>query len=297
MRGMWTRRRALVALAAAPLAACGLGGDEKGPPIGSLEWAIAGDWRVDPERDQWRHPLETLRFWGIRPNMTVLEIYPGRGWWTSILAPYLKAGGGWLIVAEFDRRAATVAQAAIMRAFARRFADETKFGRIDHAELSASSPPPAPEGSVDLAILSRNVHTLMAERFAEKAFRDIASTLKPGGVLGVEQHRASSSGTQDPLARSGYVQEPYVRALAEEAGLDFVAASEVNANPRDTHEHPFGVWTLPPTLRTAPLGQPDNPRFDTAPYVAIGESDRMTLKFRMPRADAADAPPVAPARP
>jgi predicted methyltransferase len=172
-----------------------------------------------------------------------------------------------------------------MRAFARRFADEVRFGRIDHAELSATSPPPAPPDSVDLAILARNVHTLMAERFAEKAFSDIATVLKPGGVLGVEQHRASSAGVQDPLARSGYVQEPYVRALAEEAGLDFVAASEISANPKDDRDHPFGVWTLPPTLRTSPLGQPDNPNFDTGPYLAIGESDRMTLKFRKPRAE------------
>ncbi|MBL8552356.1 MAG: class I SAM-dependent methyltransferase [Hyphomonadaceae bacterium] len=293
------RRTALAGLGAFSLAGCDIGGETaKGPPVGSLEWALVGDWRIDRERDEWRHPLETLRFWGLRPNMTVLEIYPGRGWWTSILAPYLRAGGGWLIVGEFSRAGATQDQIATMRAFSTRFADEAVFGRIDHAEFSATSPPPAPENGVDLAILSRNVHTLMAQRFAEKAFRDIAAVLKPGGVLGVEQHRAPASGVQDPLARSGYVQEPYVRALAEEAGLDFVGASEVNANPKDDHEHPFGVWTLPPTLATAPIGRPDDPAFDTGPYRAIGESDRMTLKFRKRReGEAAPAPAPAQAPP
>ena len=141
----------------------------------------------------------------------------------------------------------------------------------------------APPSSVDLAILSNNVHTLMAEGIAERVFADVRAALKPGGAFGIEQHRASSTGLQDPLAGTGYVQEEYVKALAQEAGFEFVAASDVNANPRDTRDHPFGVWTLPPTLRTSPLGQPDNEDFDSSPYAAIGESDRMTLKFRKPQ--------------
>jgi predicted methyltransferase len=118
--------------------------------------------------------------------------------------------------------------------------------------------------------------------------------LKPGGTFGVEQHRAASTGLQDPLAGTGYVQEAYVKALAEEAGFEFVSASDVNANPRDTRDHPFGVWTLPPTLRTSPLGNADDPNFNSGPYATIGESDRMTLRFRKPIGAGARAPIPAP---
>ena len=117
---------------------------------------------------------------------------------------------------------------------------------------------------------------------AEKAFHDAFAALKRGGVLGIEAHRAAPGGVQDVLATNGYVQEAYVRQMAQEAGFVFEAASEINANPKDHRDHPFGVWTLPPTLRTAPEGQPADPHFDTAPYRAIGESDRMTLRFRKP---------------
>jgi predicted methyltransferase len=277
----WTRRGTIALLAGAPLAACGR---EKGPAgvEGTLEWAIAGPWRLDPERDRYRHPYDTLRFWGLAPGMTVLEVYPGRGWYTSILAPYLRATGGRLIVAEWDRTTASPAQRETMDALSRRFADRARFGVIEHAVLEADSGPITEANSVDLAIVARNVHTFIAGRYAEKAFRDIAACLRPGGVLGIEQHRAASTGDPDPLARDGYVQEAYVKALASEAGLDFVAAEDINANPKDDRDHPFGVWTLPPELRTAPLGQPDNPAFDSTPYIEIGESDRMTLKFRKP---------------
>ncbi|MBI1188115.1 MAG: methyltransferase [Alphaproteobacteria bacterium] len=281
-RRSWTRRGATALLAAAPLAACGAG--QKGPASveGTLEWAVAGPWRLDPERDRDRHPFATLRFWGLSPGMTVLEVYPGRGWYTSILAPYLRATGGRLIVAEWDRSTAAPAQRQTMDALTRRFADRARFGVIEHAVLEADSGPITAPGAVDLAIVARNVHTFIAGGFAEKAFRDIAASLRPGGVLGIEQHRAASTGDPDPLARDGYVQEAYVKALAAEAGLDFVAAEDINANPKDDRDHPFGVWTLPPELRTAPLGEPDDPEFDSAPYIEIGESDRMTLKFRKP---------------
>ncbi|MET0183090.1 MAG: methyltransferase [Caulobacterales bacterium] len=279
-----TRRRALTLLAAGPLAACAPPESETPPPEeGSLEWALAGAWRTDPQRDSWRHPLETLQFWGIQPAMTVLEVFPGLGWYTAILAPYLAKGGGKLIVAGFDPRFGSVAQRETLAAFDARFgADPALYGRIEKAVLTARSAQLTAPGSVDLAILANNTHTLMAAGYAEKAFRDIFAAVKPGGVLGVEQHRAPSTGVQDPLGGTGYVQEVYVRALAEEAGFVFVAASDVNANPADDREHPFGVWTLPPTLRTSPLGQPEDPLFDTGPYEQIGESDRMTLKFRKP---------------
>ncbi|MEZ5996892.1 MAG: hypothetical protein R3C25_14190 [Hyphomonadaceae bacterium] len=287
-----TRRHAAAVLAAG-LSACGRREPNAAdaPPEGSLAWALAGPWRIDPERDAARHPLQTLLFWGLQGDMTVLEIFPGIGWYTAVLAPYLAANGGHLIAASFDPRTGSVAQREVVAAWEARFAhDPALYGEITRTAVTIEGAPLAGANSVDLAILSNNLHTLMAEGVAERVFAGVLAALKPGGAFGVEQHRAASTGLQDPLAGAGYVQEAYVRALAQEAGFEFVAASDVNANARDTRDHPFGVWTLPPTLRTSPLGQPDDPSFDTAPYEAIGESDRMTLKFRKP----ARAAPAAP---
>jgi predicted methyltransferase len=295
------RRTFLLGAALAPLAACSdRAADDGGQPAaeaGSLQWAMDGPWRLDPERDTWRHPLETLQFWGLQPTMTVLQVLPGRGWYTAILAPYLAKNGGQLIAASFDPNARSVAQRETLADFESRFTrDPERFGRIQRTIVTSGDL--APANSVDLAILDNNVHTLMAEGIAERVFAGVQAALKPGGVFGVEQHRAPSTGLQDPLAGTGYVQEAYVKTLAAEAGLEFVAATDVNANPRDDREHPFGVWTLPPTLRTAPLGRPDDPDFDTAPYEEIGESDRMTLKFRKPTGaapqQAATPPPASP---
>lgn len=280
---MHTRRHAMLMITGA-LAACSRDGAQGSgaPPPGTLGWAIAGRWRMQPERDQWRHPSQTLLFWGLAGDMTVLEILPGVGWYSSILAPYLAANGGKLIEASFDPNSSSQAQREVLAAWDERFGhDKNLYGEIEHSVVAAGRPLAAP-GSVDLAILANNFHTLMAEGAAERVLADIATALKPGGVLGVEQHRGRSGGVQRTSADDGYVQEAFVRALAQEAGFEFVAASDVNANPRDTRDHPFGVWTLPPVLRTSPLGQPENPDFDTAPYQAIGESDRMTLKFRKP---------------
>lgn len=288
-----TRRAAALGLTAAGLAACGRPARTAAdaPPEGSLGWAIAGPWRLEPERDEWRHPLQSLLFWGLQGNMTVLEVLPGRGWYTSILAPYLAANGGQLIAAGFDPRGGTLAQRETLADWETRFTrDPDLYGQITRTAVTRSGAPLAPAGSVDLAILTNSIHTLMAEGIAERVFREVFAALKPGGAFGVEQHRAASTGIQDPIAGAGYVQEAYVKALAQEAGFEFVAASDVNANPRDTRDHPFGVWTLPPTLRTAPLGQPDDPNFDTSPFEQIGESDRMTLKFRRRSGPAPAAP-------
>lgn len=287
-----TRRHAAFALAAS-LAACGERQPKHtdGPPEGSLGWAIAGPWRLEPERDRWRHPLQTLLFWGLEPGMRVLEILPGRGWYTAILAPYLAATNGQLVAAGFDPVNGSVSQREVLADWEGRFLrDRARFGTPERTIVSHG--PLAEPGSIDLAILANNVHTLMAEGAAERVFAGVFEALKPGGNFGVEQHRAASTGLQDPLAGTGYVQEAYVRALALEAGFEFVAASDVNANPRDTRDHPFGVWTLPPVLRTSPLGQSDDPSFDTAPYEAIGESDRMTLRFRKPLSGRPAQPPA-----
>jgi predicted methyltransferase len=286
------RRQAALALASA-LAACGRSADREAAPAGTLAWALAGEWRMQPERDQYRHPLQSLLFWGLEGDMTVLEILPGLGWYTAILAPFLAANGGRLIAAGFDPRDSSLAQRETLAAWEARFRHNRElYGEIQQTAVRAGQPL-APPNSVDLAILSNNVQTLMADGIAERVFADVLTALKPGGAFGIEQHRASSTGLQDPLAGAGYVQEEYVKALAQEAGFEFVAASDVNANPRDTRDHPFGVWTLPPTLRTSPLGRPDDPSFDSTPYEAIGESDRMTLKFRKRTGPA----PAAPANP
>jgi predicted methyltransferase len=284
-----TRRHAVFALAAS-LTACGRDREPEAAPAGTLAWALAGEWRLQPERDQYRHPLQTLLFWGLEGDMTVLEIMPGLGWYTSILAPFLSANGGHLIVAGFNPQSASLAQRETLAAWEARFTHNPElYGEIRETVVGAAQPM-APANSVDLVILSNNVHTLMAEGIAERVFGDVLTALKPGGAFGIEQHRASSTGLQDPLAGTGYVQEEYVKALAQEAGFEFVAASDVNANPRDTRDHPFGVWTLPPTLRSSPIGRPDDPSFDTGPYQAIGESDRMTLKFRKASGPAPAAP-------
>lgn len=251
-------------------------------PIGSLEWAERGPWRIEPERDVWRRPVETLSFFGVRNDMTVVEVFPGRGWYSAILAPYLAKGGGVLYAASFDPETATPAQLETLNAYRARFlGDRAMYGDV-RMSVMAPNAAPAPAGSADLVLVFRNVHTLMAQGYAKEAFKSWRLALKPGGVLGIVQHRAAPEGIQDPLASTGYVQEAYVRALAEEAGFVFMDSSEINANPNDDRDHPFGVWTLPPVLRSAPLGAPDDPSFDLAPYRAIGESDRMTLKFQKP---------------
>lgn len=292
-----TRRTAALGLGPAlgwGLAACGRsepsGADA--PPHGSLAWAIAGPWRIDPERDEWRHPLQTLLFWGLQGDMTVLEIYPGLGWYTSILAPYLNANGGRLISASFDPRDPSTARREVLAAWEARFAnDPDLFGEI--TRVSVNAPALAAPNSVDLVIIANTVHTMMAEGTFERVLGLSFRALKPGGALGIEQHRASNTGVQDSPALTGYVQEAFVRTVTQQAGFEFVAASDLNANARDTRDHPFHVWTLPPDLRTSPLGQPDDPTFDTSPYQAIGESDRMTLKFRKPSSGAPASPPAS----
>jgi len=258
----------------------------QGPPEGSLEWAVAGPWRSarDKARDAWRHPMETLRFFGLQPAMTVVEFWPGGGWYAEILAPYLARGEGTYIGALFpERPTADPAQVALNAAFRSRFSSDRRlYGEPQFTTFGATSGPAAPAGTADLVLFMRTVHAWMAAGVAEKAFADAYAALKPGGVLGVEQHRLGPEEDQDPVAANGYVQEAFVRQLAAEAGFVFVAASEINANDADTKDHPFGVDTLPPLRLTAPRGEPADSAFDRAKYDAIGESDRMTLRFRKP---------------
>lgn len=249
-----------------------------------LSEVIAGDWRSADEksRDAARKPVENLQFWGLKPGASILEVQPGAGWWTRILAPYAARTGG-----RYSATAADLANPSITDAarkgradFAARFADDKIYGTVELVNWGATEAPLA-ANSYDFILLSRVIHGWMRiEGLVDRHFASLAVSLKPGGVLGVEQHRANP-GPQDPKAESGYVTEAYVIAAAEKAGLRLADRSQINANPNDSKDHPFGVWTLPPTRSTVPYGSgkaPD-PNFDRSKYDAIGESDRMTLRF------------------
>jgi len=258
---------ALPALAAAPAFA-----QLPLTPDSVLEDVIENGPRSPEEkaRDVFRHPYASLVFWGLRPGMTVIDVQPGTGWWTAILAPYLARTGGRYIAAMGERGRA---------AFVARFATDPKlYGQVTAGDFGPTSPPLAPPGTVDLILVSREIHDwAMVDGYTETAFADFRAALKSGGVLAIEDHRAPAG--SDPKKGDGYLPEAWVVAKAEGAGFALAARSEINANAKDTRDYPFGVWTLPPTRRSAPAGQPPNPAFDHAKYDAIGESDRMTLRF------------------
>ncbi len=249
-------------------------------PDAALQAAIDGSWRdpANTARDAHRHPGQTLAFFGIKPDMTVVEITPGGGWYAEILAPYLKAQGKYV--------AAVVDPAAYEAGRQREYAQKGKDGlakrfgdapaQFDKAAVVGYDPK-APSfgapGSADMVVTFRNVHNWRGSGQAEGMFKGFFEVLKPGGVLGVVEHRAKADVPADD--KSGYVGTDQVIALAKAAGFELAGSSEVNANPRDTRDHPNGVWTLPPSN--------NHPEADRAKYQAIGESDRMTLRFVKPR--------------
>jgi predicted methyltransferase len=252
--------------------------------LAALNVAVLGAWRneADKARDNMRHPASTLNFWGIRPNMTVVEIRPGGGYWTDILAPYLATGNGKLIVTSGDPDKMTPTQIAGRDRFLKRYQDNPSvYGTLGVGVFAANSDKPlAPAGSVDLIISSRNFHGFVLQNIKDYAIKSMFDALKPGGHVGIEQHRGDARRAQD--ASTGYMRQDWVISEMRKGGFEFVGSSELNANPRDTKDHPFGVWTLPPVLNSAPNGQPANPSFDSTKYKEIGESDRMTLLFRKP---------------
>lgn len=268
------------------------------PAAGGLEWAVAGDWRIDPEkaRDKWRHPVETLTFFGVKSSDKVVEIFPGGGWYTAILGPWLKSGGGVLYAAHPDPVSSAGAKANVDAYVAAFQAHPETYGKIDITVASKTSLGLAPDGSADAVLTFRNVHNWMAAGYADKIFADAFRALKPGGVLGVEEHRLPSARDQDLTASTGYVLESYVAQLAQNAGFVLEASSEINANPKDDADHPLGVWMLPPNLRAPTPGTPEAAGYDVEAYKAIGESDRMTLRFRKhaPAAAVPATPPPAP---
>jgi predicted methyltransferase len=220
--------------------------------------------------------------------MSVLEVQPGSGWWSEILAPFAKANGGSFsaTAADLNNPELPDTARAAREAFAARFAAKPEvYGSVNLVNFGAKSAP-LPAASYDLILTARSTHGWVNNQLADKMFADFFQALKPGGILALEQHRANEGTDPSDAIKgtsSGYVMQSAVVALAEKAGFKLEESSEINANPADTKDHPFGVWTLPPTSRTRPYSEgadASDPKFDRSKYDAIGESDRMTLRFR-----------------
>lgn len=283
----------IAALSALALAACSSAPDDAAADRASapqadaaLNSAVGGAWRTpaNAARDVYRKPEAVLSFWGLKPGMTILELQPGGGYWTEILAPYARQTGGVYLATAADLNNPDLSQAArdARANFEKRFADEAIYGKVGYVNFGPKSVGLGPDASVDFVLNGRNVHSWMAAGTLDKVLAESFAVLKSGGILAIEEHRNAPGTVQDPKAASGYVTEAFVIAAAERAGFRLDARSEILANPKDDRDHPFGVWTLPPVLRTAPQGQPADPNFDSAPYKAIGESDRMALRFVKP---------------
>ncbi len=226
-------------------------------------------------RDQYRHPAETLEFFGIEDGMTVMEIWPGGGWYTEILAPAMRDHGT-LIIATWDPEVEgqSAYRYELPKKMAEDFAQHPEI--YDQVAIEYFSPPGSPSLGeaelLDVIVTFRNTHGWVNGGMAQDIFNEFARVLKPGGILGVVQHRAEEGSDPKVSAKNGYVSEAVVKEIAAKAGFELVAGSEINANPKDTRQHSEGVWTLPPTYS---LGDVDKEK-----YTAIGESDRMTLRFR-----------------
>lgn len=288
-------RLLLAALVPTLLAACASGASDQAPAAASaasstaisaptpgaviladLDAAIGGDWRSadDRARDAYRHPRQTLEFFGVAPDHTVVEITPGGGWYSEILAPYLRGNGEYVAAivdpASQAQEGARNYYAKARDGLAAKFAaDPARFDRARTVAYDPANPRFGAAGSADAVLTFRNVHNWRSAGTAEAMFRGFFDVLKPGGVLGVVEHRAAADVPADD--KSGYVGQAQVIAMAQAAGFRLDAQSEVNANPRDTKGHPNGVWTLPPSNH--------HDAADADKYRAIGESDRMTLRF------------------
>ncbi len=231
-------------------------------------------------RNQYRHPVETLTWFGLRPDMTVVEIWPGSaGWYLEILAPFLKDQGSYYAAGLDTESSVEYVQRSVKALGDKLAANAELYGGVTTTELAppAGKTMIAPEGSADMVLTFRNVHNWMSGDYAADVFAAMYAALKPGGILGLVEHRGNPEVAQDPKAASGYVNEDYTVELAQAAGFELLERSDVNANPNDTKDYEGGVWTLPPVLRLKDV--------DRDTYLAIGESDRMTLKFVKPQAD------------
>ena len=255
--------------------------DAPAAPDPALQAAVDGE-RRNPRLlpfDATRHPVDVLTFFGLKPDMTVVELWPAGGYWTEVLAPYLHDGGGTLVAAlETQPATSPDHDAAVRRAsyFQHRVGDDPDlFAGLKLSALGPGSEAIAAPNSVDLILSFRDLHLWMKQGFAEEALVACYKALKPGGILALEDHRGNRAGEQDVHAADGYVREDYAKGLAELAGFEFVASSEIEANPKDTADWPHGVTTLAPTFA---LGAQDREK-----YAAVGEPDNFVLKFRKPR--------------
>ncbi len=268
-------RRLLIALIATAAIAAPVALQSKTAASSSqaaLQAAVAAPSRTEANRarDKYRNPAATLAFFGVKPTSNVVELWPGGGWYTEILAPYLAAQGKLTVAAPLGRGADNIAKKLDANAAA--------YGKVARANFPmADGATPVAPGSADVVLTFRNVHNWRfggADK-AQAAFDQMFAMLKPGGTLGVVEHRLPENMDTAREEKSGYMKRSSVLAYAKKAGFQYVAESQVNANPRDTHDYPKGVWTLPPNYAEGDT--------DRAKYAAIGESDRMTLKFVKPR--------------
>ena len=248
------------------------------PEVESLiDEVMVGGHRSDANkvRDQYRHPKETLLFFGLKPDLTVVEISPGRGWYTQILAPVLRDGGRYYAaVSAISEKTPDALKQNDADYRGMLSAAPELYGKVSLSVISPASRQIAPPGSADLVLTFRNVHNWAKAGTADVMFKAFYDALKSGGTLGVVEHRAKPDASFQQQTDTGYMAEAYVVETAQKAGFTLVNKSEINANPKDTKDHAGGVWTLPPTLR---YGEENKEK-----YLAIGESDRMTLKFRKP---------------
>ncbi|MFC5570860.1 class I SAM-dependent methyltransferase [Lysobacter yangpyeongensis] len=280
------KRLLLVALLPVAFAACAATSPSATPAPAAardagLDAVLAGSWRdaKNSARDQYRHPRETLAFFGVRADQTVIEITPGGGWYVEVLAPYLREHGRYVAAVWDDAipdqpgyryglnrqlRAKLAGNAAV-------------FGAPEVRVFDPKAPVFGPPASADAVLTFRNAHNWVADGNADTYFKAFFDVLKPGGTLGVADHRARPGTDLETMKASGYLTEALVIEYATKAGFVLEAKSEINANPQDSTDHPNGVWTLPPTNR--------HDAADDAKYQAIGESDRMTLRFRKPSRD------------
>ncbi len=272
------QNRSLMMLVAVTLAgsACASTPSSRADTADALDTVLAGAHRSpeDRSRDAARHPKETLLFFGIRPEMTVVEVWPAAGWYTDVIAPLVRERGRYY-AAHWAPNPERPRMGEMVDAYRIRLAAQPAvYGDVSVTALGAGALAIAPPDSADMVLTFRNIHNWMGNDFTETAIAAMYRALKPGGVLGVVEHRGNPATPQDPKAKSGYVNEDYAIRTFEAAGFKLVGKSEVNANPRDTKDYPKGVWTLPPTYAEKDV--------DRGKYTAIGESDRFTLKFVKP---------------
>lgn len=265
----------LAALSATGLAVAASAAPESTVSHEQFATLLGGDWRVpqNAARDQYRHPEQTLKFFGLRPDQTVIEITPGNGWYSELLSPLLKDKGHY-VAAIVDPAFSDYAKKSADSLKQKYAADPAHYGKVEVVAYAPQAPVLGKPGSADTVLTFRNVHNWVDAGNEAATFKAFYEVLKPGGTLGVVDHRAKLGTTAKDNEKNGYLPTDYVVKLAQQAGFKLAAESEINANPKDTKDYPDGVWILPPALVKGEQ--------DKAKYLAIGESDRMTLRFIKP---------------